>query len=61
MDLGTFQAQKRGNNRNNNNRGKQPFYSTSQNKQNGDWKRNATCHFCGKKGHIKPDCRAYQA
>ena len=20
------------------------------------WKRQATCHFCGKKGHIKPNC-----
>lgn len=24
-----------------------------------DWKKKAVCHFCGKKGHIKPDCRSF--
>lgn len=24
------------------------------------WKKDATCHFCGKKGHIKPDCFSYK-
>ena len=25
-------------------------------KKKDDWKQKATCHHCGKKGHIRPDC-----
>ncbi len=61
MDLGTFQAQNRGAKRGNT-RGKQHFHANQPNNNNkGDWRRNAVCHYCGKKGHIKPDCRSYLA
>ncbi len=66
MDLGTFTAsanytqansQRRGNPNNNKNKGKSTFYSnTPRPSSSGDWKKNATCHYCGKRGHIKPDC-----
>lgn len=65
MDLGMFtqssqnnnnQRPNRNNNRNNNrNKGKQPVNSRG----NDAWKKDATCHFCGKRGHIKPDCFSY--
>ncbi len=59
MDLGTFQAtgsrRTQPHNRNAA-RGKAPHT----NRPNNDaWKKTATCHYCGKKGHIKPDCRAF--
>ena len=28
----------------------------SVNKNKNDWNQKATCHHCGKKGHIRPDC-----
>lgn len=31
-----------------------------QKKDNDAWKKEATCHHCGKKGHIKPDCFSFQ-
>ena len=28
----------------------------SVNKKKDDWNQKVTCHHCGKKGHIRPDC-----
>lgn len=61
MDLGMFTQT-------NNSRSNQNRPNTNNNRNakgksraNGDaWKRDATCHFCGKKGHVKPDCYAYK-
>ena len=45
------------NNNNNRNKGKSTFYSNAQRtSSNADWKKDAVCHYCGKRGHIKPDC-----
>ena len=30
--------------------------TVSVDKKKDDWKQKATCHHCGKKGHIRPDC-----
>ncbi|KAF1317995.1 reverse transcriptase, partial [Globisporangium splendens] len=37
---------------------KKQFSQKSKDKQKDDWKKTATCHKCGKKGHTAPDCRA---
>ncbi|KAF1333397.1 Retrovirus polyprotein, partial [Globisporangium splendens] len=37
---------------------KKQFSQKSKDTQKDDWKKTATCHKCGKKGHVAPDCRA---
>lgn len=54
MELGNAQAYKRKGNPHSNN-------SHNHRKPTNDaWKAAATCHHCGKRGHIKPDCRSLQ-
>ena len=56
MDLGLFrQTQQRptrpNKGQNTRGKGKAPVSDA--------WKKDATCHFCGKKGHIKKDCYSF--
>ncbi|DAZ98230.1 TPA: hypothetical protein N0F65_011698 [Lagenidium giganteum] len=38
--------------------GKTP--KSDEDKSQNDWKKSATCHKCGKKGHIAPDCKSHE-